>query len=201
MHPPHHLTPGSHFCPAHNDHRSPSLSVAQAADGRWLIHCHAGCDTEAVLEAWGLTWADIFPQPARPRAPSRRSAAAATDPQGGGATLPVPYTFVVPVHNDGRYVGLRFYGPADAVRSAGAARDPDLAAAFQRVAAQEGRAAARRAEWGADMAVSDRVRALRRRADHARRLALSLGASAGAWALLRAASDFERQAEDLGGDG
>ena len=37
-------------CPAHDD-RHPSLSVADAADGRVLVHCHAGCDQHAVIDA------------------------------------------------------------------------------------------------------------------------------------------------------
>lgn len=36
-------------CPAHND-RSPSLSIADA-DGRVLVHCFAGCEQEAVIDA------------------------------------------------------------------------------------------------------------------------------------------------------
>lgn len=46
-------------CPAHDD-RNPSLSVGVADDGRLLLHCHAGCDTEAVVDALGLTMADLF---------------------------------------------------------------------------------------------------------------------------------------------
>lgn len=37
-------------CPRHQDER-PSLSVDDAADGLVLIHCHAGCPQEAVIEA------------------------------------------------------------------------------------------------------------------------------------------------------
>ncbi|MCS7277004.1 MAG: AAA family ATPase [Dehalococcoidia bacterium] len=48
------------LCPAHDDqHRS--LSLSEGEDGRVLIRCHAGCDTEAVLERLGLSWADLFP--------------------------------------------------------------------------------------------------------------------------------------------
>ncbi len=42
--------------PAHDD-RTPSLSIADAGDGRVLVHCHAGCDQSAVIDAlraWGL---------------------------------------------------------------------------------------------------------------------------------------------------
>lgn len=51
-------------CPAHND-RSPSLSVAEGRDGRVLLHCHAGCTTDAILSALKLSRRDLFqgPQP------------------------------------------------------------------------------------------------------------------------------------------
>jgi hypothetical protein len=62
------LTPGLQRCPAHED-RGPSLSVTQAADGRWLVHCFAGCAPGAVVAALGLSFADLAPhdQPFRPR--------------------------------------------------------------------------------------------------------------------------------------
>ena len=47
-------------CPAHED-RSPSLSVSTGADGQALVHCHAGCDLDAVLVALKLARADLFP--------------------------------------------------------------------------------------------------------------------------------------------
>jgi hypothetical protein len=48
------------LCPAHDDN-NPSLSISEGADGRVLIKCHAGCEVEAVVEAIGLTMADLFP--------------------------------------------------------------------------------------------------------------------------------------------
>ena len=57
-------------CPAHED-KNPSLSIAVGDDGRALLCCHAGCTTEAILEALGLTMRDLMPDdgagPARPR--------------------------------------------------------------------------------------------------------------------------------------
>ena len=47
-------------CPAHED-RSPSLSVREAQDGRVLLHCFGGCDTESVLAAVGMTFSDLWP--------------------------------------------------------------------------------------------------------------------------------------------
>jgi putative DNA primase/helicase len=37
-------------CPAHNDHE-PSLSIGEGDDGRILVHCHAGCEQGAVIDA------------------------------------------------------------------------------------------------------------------------------------------------------
>ena len=48
-------------CPAHDD-RSPSLTIRDCDDERVLLHCFAGCETEAVLSALGLTFADLMPE-------------------------------------------------------------------------------------------------------------------------------------------
>jgi hypothetical protein len=50
-------------CPAHDDN-TPSLSVGTNAEGAVLLNCHAGCSTEAVLDAAGLSWNDLFPDDA-----------------------------------------------------------------------------------------------------------------------------------------
>jgi len=39
--------------------RNPSVSVTQG-DGRALVDCKAGCETEEILALWGLTMADLF---------------------------------------------------------------------------------------------------------------------------------------------
>src|SRR4051812_27934350 len=49
------------LCPGHAD-RNPSLHVSEAADGRVLLHCFAGCTTETIVAALGLTLADLFPR-------------------------------------------------------------------------------------------------------------------------------------------
>ena len=41
-------------CPAHED-RTPSLRVSAGRDGRALLYCHAGCGTETVVKALGLS--------------------------------------------------------------------------------------------------------------------------------------------------
>src|ERR1700722_9383722 len=47
-------------CPVHDD-RTPSLSVGEGDDGRALVDCHAGCETEAVISALGMTMRQLFP--------------------------------------------------------------------------------------------------------------------------------------------
>lgn len=48
------------LCPAHED-REPSLSVGEGRDGRVLVRCHAGCETDSVIAAIGLEYRDLFP--------------------------------------------------------------------------------------------------------------------------------------------
>lgn len=47
-------------CPAHDD-KDPSLSIAEQADGRVLIRCHAGCGALEILTSVGLNWGALFP--------------------------------------------------------------------------------------------------------------------------------------------
>lgn len=47
-------------CPAHKD-RQASLSIRERDDGALLIHCFAGCSPHEIVEAVGLTLADLFP--------------------------------------------------------------------------------------------------------------------------------------------
>ena len=47
------------ICPAHSDH-DPSLRVAVGKDGdRVLVRCRTGCETPVVMEALGMTMADL----------------------------------------------------------------------------------------------------------------------------------------------
>ena len=58
-------------CPAHDD-STPSLSVSVGASGAVVLHCHAGCTTEAVVGALGLTMADLWPAKAEAIQPVQR---------------------------------------------------------------------------------------------------------------------------------
>jgi hypothetical protein len=70
-------------CPAHDD-QSPSLSIdyrTGSGEAVTLLHCQAGCDTEAVLEALGLRATDLYDAP-----PTRPTGA--SSPRLTGATAP-----------------------------------------------------------------------------------------------------------------
>ena len=53
-------SPGQYVarCPAHDD-KTPSLAVRDNGD-RLLVFCHAGCETGDVMDAVGLSLADLF---------------------------------------------------------------------------------------------------------------------------------------------
>jgi putative DNA primase/helicase len=50
------------LCPAHDD-RHASLSVSVGDAGGIVVHCHAGCATEAVMASLGLRMTDLAGQP------------------------------------------------------------------------------------------------------------------------------------------
>ena len=54
-------------CPAHED-REASLSVARGTEQPVVFKCHAGCDRDVILDAIGLTLADV----SKPREPDSR---------------------------------------------------------------------------------------------------------------------------------
>jgi len=47
-------------CPAHDD-KKPSLSISES-NGKILLHCQAGCDTQRVVEAIGIQMKDLYIQ-------------------------------------------------------------------------------------------------------------------------------------------
>ena len=49
------------LCPAHPDRATPSLNVDIGSDGRVMLHCFAGCEAKAILDALGLEWGHLFP--------------------------------------------------------------------------------------------------------------------------------------------
>jgi len=56
-------------CPAHDD-RQASLSISAGDNGGTVMHCHAGCETPAVLASKGLRLADLAPNGIIPASPS-----------------------------------------------------------------------------------------------------------------------------------
>lgn len=54
-------------CPAHEDSRS-SLSIGDGGDKGVLLHCHAGCETGAIVGALGMSMANLFPPKPKPSA-------------------------------------------------------------------------------------------------------------------------------------
>lgn len=73
-------------CPACGG-RSRKLSISEADEGRALVHCFAGCDAAAIVEAAGLTLADLFPERLRDDTPDgrRKARRAAREAQWGAA--------------------------------------------------------------------------------------------------------------------
>lgn len=85
-------------CPAHND-QSPSLSI-EWKDGRILVKCFAGCATEDVVRAMGLTMSDLFddapPSEERARAKysgARHSSSCRSDQQTDWGALVETYDY------------------------------------------------------------------------------------------------------------
>lgn len=57
-------------CPAHDDQRN-SLSFTEGRNGEVLLNCFAGCRTEDVVAALGLTMSDLYPRDSRDDKPDR----------------------------------------------------------------------------------------------------------------------------------
>jgi len=66
-------------CPVHGD-GTPSLSISRGNGSGPLFKCFAGCDTENVLAASGLTWQDILPPKEREKTRKPSPAAASRTP-------------------------------------------------------------------------------------------------------------------------
>lgn len=53
------------LCPAHDDDNA-SLSIGTGSDNKIIIKCHAGCTTDEILSAIGLTISDLFQDEKKP---------------------------------------------------------------------------------------------------------------------------------------
>lgn len=60
------------FCPVHPDGKQPALHVEEGREGRVILRCAAGCKTEEVVAALGLTMGDLFSKPDAAAPPARR---------------------------------------------------------------------------------------------------------------------------------
>lgn len=65
-------------CPSHPD-KHPSLAVSEIAGDRVLVHCFAGCSTNDVVSAAGLTVGALFPARSSHRGGRSRPAFPARD--------------------------------------------------------------------------------------------------------------------------
>ena len=58
-------------CPSHHD-KTPSLSITEGRYERVLLHCFAGCEPEAIVNAMGLSMSDLFADTLFHRSPPPR---------------------------------------------------------------------------------------------------------------------------------
>lgn len=113
-----------------NGDRAPSLHLTEGSDEQVLVYCHAGCSTDEVLDALGLTRQDLFPRKEAPESPAPRKTAKPTPPPPVSCSVPecdalrsraglgpcvaqYPYT-----DEDGNLLGvIHRYEPGEAGRS------------------------------------------------------------------------------------
>lgn len=65
-------------CPTRND-KNPSMTIRELDDGRILIHDFGGSTPQEILDACGLTFADLFPGPLTSHGRPERRSFPATD--------------------------------------------------------------------------------------------------------------------------
>lgn len=63
-------------CPNGHAKACGSLSIAEAGDGRVMLHCFACHDTPGILDALGMEMADLFPERIKDLSPETRKASA-----------------------------------------------------------------------------------------------------------------------------
>ena len=73
------------LCPAHDD-KNPSLTVDEGDDGRIILKCWAGCNTEDVVKALGLSLRDLFRDSSSGRSSSSRSSASSSRSSRSGSS-------------------------------------------------------------------------------------------------------------------
>jgi 5S rRNA maturation endonuclease (ribonuclease M5) len=66
-------------CPIHGDKKA-SGTASLGKDGRVLITCHVGCRIEDILEAWGFSMRDLFPEDRQPEPKQKYSPIVSTYP-------------------------------------------------------------------------------------------------------------------------
>ena len=76
-------------CPAHDD-RNPSLSISEGSEGQALVHCHAGCGFDDIVEAIGLQTNEMFPVACDTSRVSARSRPQSVARDTGRAWKPTP---------------------------------------------------------------------------------------------------------------
>src|ERR1039457_2660207 len=79
------------LCPAHGDTRS-SLSIGEGDDGRVLLKCFAGCETQEIVDALDLDMADLFPRDGtKPTAKASNSAGLMLQEYAQEKLLPITF--------------------------------------------------------------------------------------------------------------
>src|SRR5262245_42178570 len=105
-------------CPAHEDAK-PSLGYIEHDDHSIGLHCQAGCPSEAIVDALGVTMKDLYPASTNGHA---NGAIITAKPKAGPRVGTIrhvsidiagrEWTHVRPVDADGRKVGGPFWEPA-----------------------------------------------------------------------------------------
>ena len=54
------------YCPGHHDENK-SLTVGMGDHGRVLMHCHAGCSPDRLVELMEMVWQDFFNRDSKPK--------------------------------------------------------------------------------------------------------------------------------------
>lgn len=115
-------------CPAHDDEHN-SLSVSEK-DGKILLHCFAGCDIRAIVQALGLEMKDLFLNSAPYRGgPARGGGGITIESLAADKRLPVDFLRSLGVVQDSRFVKITYLledgspAPRQRIRTALRAKD------------------------------------------------------------------------------